>query len=66
MSGQKISAVQAKVVAENFVKQHHSISDVKEPILDGNFWMVEIDVSYPAFKKFHIKVNSKTGLVEGF
>ncbi len=66
LTGKIMTAEQAKAIAENFVKQHHSISEVKEPRLEGNTWLVEIDVSYPSFKKFHIRVNAATGQVEGF
>ena len=66
MQNHNIKAAQAKAIAENFVKQHHSISDVGEPRMEKNLWVVEIEVSYPANKKFNIKVNAKTGHVEGF
>ena len=64
--GSRIAASHAKVIAENFVKQYHSISNVQEPELKGDSWIVEIDVSLPSFKKFHIKVNARTGLIAGF
>lgn len=56
----------AKLIAEDFVKHHHSISEVKEPELKGDAWLVEITVSFPESRKFQVKVSVKTGFIQGF
>jgi len=56
----------AKAIATNFLQQNYSVIKVEKPVLKEGYWMVDVLVSSPSRRKFHIKINAKTGRVMSF
>jgi hypothetical protein len=52
--------------AASFLTQHYSVIKVEKPVLEGNVWTVEVHTSGPNQRKFRIKVNVRTGEIQGF
>jgi len=56
---------QAKVIAENFLRQHNSIIKADKVTLeDERVWVVEVILS--THKMITVKVNAKTGQILGY
>jgi hypothetical protein len=56
---------QARQIAENFLQQHHSIIKIKQAVLEDEVWLVEVLVA-PSNRTIKIKVNAKTGWIQGY
>jgi hypothetical protein len=66
MSYYLVNEEYAKGIAVNFLQQYHSILKVESAVLEGGNWIVAVLVSEPKATKFHVKINAKTGYIEGF
>ncbi|HJU14453.1 MAG TPA: hypothetical protein VJ792_08380 [Candidatus Nitrosotalea sp.] len=66
MSLYVIDSKAANDIAVGFLQQYHSVVKIIKSSLEDGIWTVEVLVSSSSFKKFHVKVNAKTGQVIGF
>lgn len=66
MSLYVIDSKTANDIAVGFLQQRHSVIKILKTYLDDGVWTVEVLVSSTSFKKFHVKINGKTGHVIGF
>ncbi len=61
-----IDASQAKEIAREFLQQHYSVIQTEAPVLNEGVWLVDVVVSAPNNRKFHVKISSKTGQIMEF
>lgn len=47
------------------MRQHHSVNRVEDPALRDGFWHVEVTVSAPNSRRLKVKIDAKTGKIEG-
>lgn len=66
MSHIHVDENKARIIAENFLQQHHSIIKVEKSDLQNDVWLVKVHVSSPHDRKFQVQINAHTGLVVGF